>query len=43
MEFPRDANVYRNVHGRNIMRLADTAAGVVSTRHSERTRVTASA
>ncbi len=39
---PQDANVYGNVHGGNIMRLADTAAGVVSIRHSERNCVTAS-
>ncbi len=39
---PLDANVYGNVHGGNIMRLADTAAGVVSIRHSERNCVTAS-
>ncbi len=39
---PQDANVYGNVHGGNIMRLADTAAGVVSIRHSGRNCVTAS-
>ncbi len=39
---PLDANVYGNVHGGNIMRLADTAAGVVAIRHSERNCVTAS-
>ncbi len=39
---PQDANVYGNVHGGNIMRLADTAAGVVSIRHSEHNCVTAS-
>ncbi len=39
---PLDANVYGNVHGGNIMRLADTAAGVVSIRHSARNCVTAS-
>lgn len=39
---PQDANVYGNVHGGNIMRLADTAAGVVAIRHSERNCVTAS-
>ncbi len=39
---PQDANVYGNVHGGNIMRLADTAAGVVAIRHSGRNCVTAS-
>ena len=39
---PMDANVYGNVHGGNIMRLADTAAAVVAIRHSERNCVTAS-
>ncbi len=39
---PQDANVYGNVHGGNVMRLADTAAGVVAIRHSERNCVTAS-
>ena len=39
---PQDANVYGNVHGGNIMRLADTAAAVVAIRHSERNCVTAS-
>lgn len=39
---PQDANVHGNVHGGNIMRLADTAAGVVAIRHSERNCVTAS-
>lgn len=39
---PLDANVYGNVHGGNIMRLADTAAAVVAIRHSERNCVTAS-
>lgn len=39
---PLDANVYGNVHGGNIMRLADTAAGVVAIRHSEHNCVTAS-
>ena len=39
---PLDANVYGNVHGGNIMRLADTAAGVVAIRHSGRNCVTAS-
>ena len=39
---PQDANVYGNVHGGNIMRLADSAAAVVAIRHSERNCVTAS-
>ncbi len=39
---PLDANVYGNVHGGNIMRLADSAAGVVAIRHSGRNCVTAS-
>ena len=39
---PQDANVYGNVHGGNVMRLADTAAAVVAIRHSERNCVTAS-
>ena len=39
---PQDANVYGNVHGGNIMRLADTAAGVVAIRHSGHNCVTAS-
>lgn len=39
---PQDANVYGNVHGGNIMRLADTAAAVVAIRHSGRNCVTAS-
>jgi len=39
---PQDANVCGNVHGGNIMRLADTAAAVVAIRHSGRNCVTAS-
>jgi uncharacterized protein (TIGR00369 family) len=38
---PLDANVAGNVHGGNIMKLADTAAGVVAIRHSGRNCVTA--
>jgi len=38
---PLDANVSGNVHGGNIMKLADTAAGVVAIRHSGRNCVTA--
>lgn len=39
---PQDANVTGNVHGGNIMKLADTAAAVVAIRHSGRNCVTAS-
>ena len=39
---PQDANPSGNVHGGNIMKLADTAAGVVAIRHSGRNCVTAS-
>lgn len=38
---PQDANSSGNVHGGNIMKLADTAAGVVAIRHSGRDCVTA--
>jgi uncharacterized protein (TIGR00369 family) len=38
---PQDANYAGNVHGGNIMKLADTAAGVVAIRHSGRNCVTA--
>jgi acyl-CoA hydrolase len=38
---PQDANPAGNVHGGNIMKLADSAAGVVSIRHSGRHCVTA--
>jgi uncharacterized protein (TIGR00369 family) len=38
---PQDANTSGNVHGGNIMKLADTAAGVVAIRHSGRNCVTA--
>jgi len=38
---PLDANISGNVHGGNIMKLADTAAGVVAIRHSGRNCVTA--
>ena len=38
---PQDANPAGNVHGGNIMRLADSAAGVVSIRHSGKNCVTA--
>ncbi|RJP22018.1 MAG: acyl-CoA thioesterase [Deltaproteobacteria bacterium] len=38
---PLDANPIGNVHGGNIMKLADSAAGVVSIRHSGRNCVTA--
>jgi uncharacterized protein (TIGR00369 family) len=38
---PQDANTFGNVHGGNIMKLADTAAGVVAIRHSGRNCVTA--
>jgi acyl-CoA hydrolase len=38
---PLDANVSGNVHGGNIMKLADEAAGVVAIRHSGRNVVTA--
>jgi acyl-CoA hydrolase len=37
----QDANPAGNVHGGNIMKLADSAAGVVSIRHSGRNCVTA--
>ncbi len=39
---PQDANPAGNVHGGNIMKLADTASGVVAIRHSGRNCVTAS-
>ena len=38
---PQDANPAGNVHGGHIMKLADSAAGVVSIRHSGRNCVTA--
>jgi len=38
---PQDANPAGNVHGGNIMKLADTASGVVAIRHSGRNCVTA--
>ena len=38
---PQDANPTGNVHGGHIMKLADSAAGVVSIRHSGRNCVTA--
>jgi acyl-CoA hydrolase len=41
MMTPLDANVTGNVHGGNIMKLADEAAGVVAIRHSGRNCVTA--
>ncbi len=39
---PQDANVSGNVHGGVIMKLIDTAAGVVATRHAQSNVVTAS-
>ncbi len=39
---PQDANIAGNVHGGNIMKLADTAAAVVAIRHSGRNCVTVS-
>ena len=39
---PQDANPAGNVHGGVIMKLIDTAAGVVATRHSNTNAVTAS-
>jgi uncharacterized protein (TIGR00369 family) len=39
---PQDANPAGNVHGGVIMKLIDTAAGVVATRHSRMNSVTAS-
>ena len=39
---PQDANIAGNVHGGNIMKLADTAAAVVAIRHSGCLCVTAS-
>ncbi|MCL5965648.1 MAG: acyl-CoA thioesterase [Deltaproteobacteria bacterium] len=39
---PQDANSAGNVHGGNIMKLADVASGVVAIRHSGRNCVTAS-
>jgi acyl-CoA hydrolase len=39
---PQDANPAGNVHGGNIMKLIDTAAGVVAGRHARRNTVTAS-
>lgn len=39
---PQDANPAGNVHGGNIMKLIDTAAGVVAGRHARRNAVTAS-
>lgn len=39
---PMDANIAGNVHGGNIMKLADTAAAVVAMRHSGCNVVTAS-
>jgi acyl-CoA hydrolase len=41
MMTPLDANHAGNVHGGNIMKLADSASGVVSIRHSGRNCVTA--
>jgi acyl-CoA hydrolase len=41
MMTPLDANPAGNVHGGNIMKLADTASGVVAIRHSGRNCVTA--
>jgi len=41
MMTPLDANVAGNVHGGNIMKLADSASGVVAIRHSGRYCVTA--
>ena len=42
MVTPQDANPAGNVHGGVIMKLIDTAAGVVATRHSNTNAVTAS-
>ncbi len=39
---PQDANISGNVHGGVIMKLIDTAAGVVGTRHAQANVVTAS-
>ncbi len=39
---PQDANVSGNVHGGVIMKLIDSAAGVVATRHAQANVVTAS-
>ena len=39
---PQDANIAGNVHGGNIMKLADTASAVVAIRHSGCLSVTAS-
>ncbi|MCE5334761.1 MAG: acyl-CoA thioesterase [Desulfobacteraceae bacterium] len=39
---PQDANPYGNVHGGVIMKLIDTAGGVVAMRHSRSNAVTAS-
>ena len=39
---PQDANVAGNVHGGVIMKLIDTTAGVVATRHARNNVVTAS-
>lgn len=39
---PQDANIAGNVHGGNIMKLADSASAVVAIRHSGRLCVTAS-
>ncbi|MEW6721122.1 MAG: acyl-CoA thioesterase [Thermodesulfobacteriota bacterium] len=41
MMTPLDANVSGNVHGGNIMKLADSASGAVAIRHSGRNCVTA--
>lgn len=41
MMTPLDANAAGNVHGGNIMKLADSASGVVAIRHSRRNCVTA--
>ena len=41
MMTPLDANPAGNVHGGNIMKLADSASGVVAIRHSGRNVVTA--
>ncbi len=40
--FPPDANQAGNVHGGSIMKLIDTAAGIVATRHCRTNVVTAS-
>ncbi len=40
--FPTDANLAGNVHGGSIMKLIDTAAGIVAARHCRTNVVTAS-